>query len=201
MGKLRVHLTFANVVSVIALLFALGLGGAWAASELSKNEVKSKHIGKGQVKAKDLGKNAVSSPKVADGSLLDHDFAPGQLPAGPQGERGPQGEPGAPAAELFGYVRDPGQAADENAVVEYGSGISGVTESGTGTYFVAFNRSLDNCAISAVAGQGAPPGSAVTHGPAMPRVFNMDGGVAEIGWLNVVSHTATDTSFLIAAFC
>jgi hypothetical protein len=48
MGKLHAHLTFANVVSVISLLFAIGLGGAWAASELSKNEVKSRHIGNGQ---------------------------------------------------------------------------------------------------------------------------------------------------------
>ena len=35
MGKLRERLTFANVVSVIALIFAMGLGGAWAATELS----------------------------------------------------------------------------------------------------------------------------------------------------------------------
>jgi hypothetical protein len=97
MGKLRAHLTFANLVSVISLLFALGLGGAWAASELSKNEVKSKHIGKGQVKTKDLGKNAVTSRKVDNGSLLGEDFAPNQLPQGeqgPPGERGPKGDPG-----------------------------------------------------------------------------------------------------------
>jgi hypothetical protein len=95
-GKYRDRLTFSNVVSVISLLFALGLGSAWAATELEKNEVKSKHIGKGQVKNVDLANNAVTSPKVADGSLLNQDFAPGQLPAGPQGERGLQGEQGPP---------------------------------------------------------------------------------------------------------
>ena len=94
MGEPRARLTFANVVSVISLLFAIGLGGAWAASELSKNEVKSKHIGKGQVRSPDLGKNSVASPKVADASLLEQDFAPGQLPAGPPGEQGSQGPQG-----------------------------------------------------------------------------------------------------------
>jgi hypothetical protein len=56
-GKFSNHVR-GNVVGYIALFFALGLGSAWAATELDKNEVKSKHIGKGQVKAKDLGKNA-----------------------------------------------------------------------------------------------------------------------------------------------
>ena len=106
-GKLRAHLTFANVVSMIALLFALGLGGAWAASELSKNEVKSKHIGKGQVKNSDLADDSVTSPKVADGSLLSDDFAPGQLQQGPPGERGPQGERG-----LQGERGEPGEPGD-----------------------------------------------------------------------------------------
>ena len=105
---------------MISLLFALGLGGAWAASELSKNEVKSKHIGKGQVKAKDLGKNAVSSPKVANGSLLDEDFAPGQLPAGPPGEQGEPGERGAQGipgpTEGFGGDSFPGNLPSEQVV-------------------------------------------------------------------------------------
>src|SRR5688572_16166789 len=93
-GKYRERLTFSNVVSVISLLFALGLGTAWAATELGKNEVKSKHIKNAGVKTKDLANNSVTSPKVADGSLQDQDFAPGQRPQGPQGERGPQGEQG-----------------------------------------------------------------------------------------------------------
>jgi hypothetical protein len=104
-GKYRERLTFSNVVSVISLLFALGLGSAWAATELSKNDVKSKHIKNRAVKTKDLANNAVTSPKVADGSLLDQDFASGQLPAGPQGERGPQGDRGAtgPIGPSTGY--------------------------------------------------------------------------------------------------
>lgn len=94
MGTLVAHLR-SNVVGYVALFFALGLGSAWAATELDKNEVKSKHIAPGQVKKSDLGKNAVTSPKVANGSLLGEDFAAGQLP---QGEPGPPGEPGSNGA-------------------------------------------------------------------------------------------------------
>ena len=51
LSRLRGRLTFANVVSVIALFAALGLGTAWA---LQANSVKSKHIVNGQVKGVDV---------------------------------------------------------------------------------------------------------------------------------------------------
>ena len=89
-GKFSNHVRD-NVIGYLALFVALS-GTAWAATELEKNEVKSKHIGKGQVKSADLGKNSVTSPKVADGSLLGADFAPGQLPAGEPGDTGPPGQ-------------------------------------------------------------------------------------------------------------
>lgn len=81
MGRLRDRLTFANVVSVVSLLLALGVGTAWAAQELSKNDVRSRHIAKGQVKTPDLAKSAVTSAKVKNGSLLGKDFSLGQFPA------------------------------------------------------------------------------------------------------------------------
>ena len=93
-GKFSSHVR-SNVIGYLALFVALS-GTAWAATELEKNEVKSKHIGKGQVKTADLAKNAVASPKVADGSLLERDFAAGQLPRGERGLPGETGEPGPP---------------------------------------------------------------------------------------------------------
>jgi hypothetical protein len=92
--RLRSHIQ-SNVVGYVALFFALSLGGAWAATELQRNEVKSKHIAKKQVKSSDLAPEAVTSPKVANGSLLGDDFAPGQLPSGPNGATGPAGPNGA----------------------------------------------------------------------------------------------------------
>jgi hypothetical protein len=83
LNRIRQRLTFANVVSAVALFVALG-GSAYA-------------IGKNTIGTKQLKNDAVTSPKVADGALLSEDFAPGELPAGtqgPQGERGPEGIPG-----------------------------------------------------------------------------------------------------------
>lgn len=94
MGKLRGHVRN-NVVGYMALFVALS-GTAYAATELDKNEVKSKHIGAGQVKNSDLANGSVTSRKVADGSLLDDDFAAGQLPAGERGPAGADGLQGPP---------------------------------------------------------------------------------------------------------
>jgi hypothetical protein len=119
----------------LALFVALS-GTAWAATELDKNEVKSKHIGKRQVKSADLGNNSVTSPKVADRSLLGEDFAPGQLPQGaqgatgpqgPQGERGPQGEQGPPGPTLGATenVANPPPAEGFNGAVTVTTPVSG----------------------------------------------------------------------------
>ena len=95
----------ATVVAYLGLFVALATGGAYAASELGKGDVASKHIKNGGIKNKDIAGNAVTSPKVENGSLLGEDFAAGQLPEGergPQGEQGIQGLPGT--ARAYGRV-------------------------------------------------------------------------------------------------
>lgn len=97
LDSLRRHLSYANVMATVAVFAALG-GSSYAAIALTKNSVKSTHIGKGQVKAPDIASNAVRSAKVKDRSLLAKDFKSGQLPQGPVGPPGPQGVPGAAGA-------------------------------------------------------------------------------------------------------
>ena len=211
--KLSGHVR-SNVIGYLALFVALS-GTAWAATELDKNEVKSKHIGKGQVKNSDLGNNSVTSPKVADGSLLDDDFAPGQLPAGPQGPQGPegpQGEPGTPGAPgqdattLFAYVRDPGAGATENALIQYGKGATTVSELATdGVYDVTFNQSVANCVAHATPGMGDPQGPLAAPGggyTAWTGLAADPGNVANT--LRVVTYsggTSSDASFQVSVFC
>jgi hypothetical protein len=84
---MRPRLTFANLISCLALFVALG-SGAYAATQLPKNSIGSKQI----------KKNAVNSAKVKDRSLKAADFQEGQLPAGPQGLQGAKGDQGAPGA-------------------------------------------------------------------------------------------------------
>jgi hypothetical protein len=109
MTGIRRRLTFANIVSVLALFLAL-CGGAYAVSVAAKNSVTSKSIKNGQVKTKDLGSNSVDSSKIQDGSLANQDFAAGQVPAGPRGPNGATGPQGAtgvqgPAGEAAAFAR------------------------------------------------------------------------------------------------
>jgi hypothetical protein len=182
-----------NVLGLIALFIALG-AGAYAAG-LPKNSVKSKQIKAGAVKTGELADNAVTSPKVANGSLLEEDFGAGQLPAGPQGL------PGQDATNLFAYIRDQGDGAAANVV--YGKGVTAVSETAfAGEYRVTFDRSVLNCVAHATSGEGDPHGGAASTEQGAAAVF-MQTDAAEV--IEVVFDDAagagSDTSFLVSAFC
>jgi hypothetical protein len=98
-GRLRGKLTFANVVSFLALFVALS-GFAVAATQLKKNSVGSKQIKKnavttskiknaavtgqklatGSVGSAQLQDNSITGANVQDGSLSAADLAPGTIP-------------------------------------------------------------------------------------------------------------------------
>jgi hypothetical protein len=68
LAKLRPRLTYANVMSTIAVFVAVSTGGAYAA-----NTVFSIDIVDGEVKTADLASGSVSGGKVADNSLTGAD--------------------------------------------------------------------------------------------------------------------------------
>jgi hypothetical protein len=75
LGRMRSTLTYANVMSTIALFGVLG-GGAYAAArigpdDIKRNAVRSKHIKKNQVGRKHLKRNAVSAAKIASGAVTN----------------------------------------------------------------------------------------------------------------------------------
>jgi hypothetical protein len=80
MGRTRIRLGYANVVSTLCLFLVLGGGAAFAATQLPKNSV-----GTPQLKAA-----AVTPPKLSAAAK-----AALTGPRGPQGEAGPRGETGA----------------------------------------------------------------------------------------------------------
>ena len=93
----RRHLTFANVMSVIAVFIALG-GASYAAVNLPKNSVGTKQLKGKAVGTKQLKANAIKSNKVKDFSLRASDFGKGEIPSGPTGPMGLPGEDGQPGA-------------------------------------------------------------------------------------------------------
>ena len=106
MKSLRKHLTYANVMSTIAVFLLLGGATAIAAGGLGKNTVGTKQ----------LKKNAVTAEKVKDGSLLGADFAAGQIPAGAKGATGSAGSAGAKGATGAAGATGPAGPATANSV-------------------------------------------------------------------------------------
>lgn len=103
MQKLRNRLTYANVMSTMALFLVVAGGTAFAATQLPKNSVGSKQ----------LKKNSVNSAKVRNGSLRIADFRKNERSKlrgsdGAQGIRGSQGVPGPQGIQ--GPKGDPGVA-------------------------------------------------------------------------------------------
>jgi hypothetical protein len=71
MKRVRVRITYANVVSTLALFLVLGGGAAFAATKLTTSDIK-----KGAIKTKLLAKNAVSSAKIASNAVKTRNIAP-----------------------------------------------------------------------------------------------------------------------------
>lgn len=76
MKQLRKHLTFANVVSCVALFLALG-GAAVAAKTAAK--VKTKDLANGVVTTPKLHNGAVTTPKLRNRSVISTKIAPGNV--------------------------------------------------------------------------------------------------------------------------
>jgi hypothetical protein len=68
MKKMRPRLTFANVISCLALFVALG-GSAYAATQLKKNSVGTKQLKKNAVTEAKVGNEAITAAKVKSGTL------------------------------------------------------------------------------------------------------------------------------------
>jgi hypothetical protein len=71
---IRKRLTYANVMSSIAVFLVLGGGAAYAAKKIGSNEIKGNSITTGKIKkeavsASKLKKNAVTTAKIANGAV------------------------------------------------------------------------------------------------------------------------------------
>lgn len=146
--KLRARLTYANIVSTIALVAAVGGGTAYAAtkigtnniryhavtgSKLASNAVTPSKIKNNAVTGTDIRKSTITASDVKDGSLLAADFASGQLPKGDKGD---------PGVAIFGVVNAAGGVLSQR-------GVAGVASTDAGAYTVTIGRPVSACAVMA----------------------------------------------------
>jgi hypothetical protein len=76
---LRTRLSYANVIATLALLIALGTGGAYAASKVAPKSVGAKQLRPGAVTADKIRKNAVTAPKIAPLAVKEGKLAAGAI--------------------------------------------------------------------------------------------------------------------------
>ncbi|MDQ3724570.1 MAG: hypothetical protein M3335_01555 [Actinomycetota bacterium] len=163
MKQLRKRLTYANVMSSIAVFFVLTGATAFAATQLAKNSVGSKQLKKNAVttakvnnKAITTGKiknNAVTGAKIADGAVTGakaDEASFGQVPSAKTADVA-----GSASNVLWAVVDNPGGAGN-TTLVRSSQPAPTVTEN-VGVD-VAFNRNISNCAWSATRGT---PGAGV----------------------------------------
>jgi len=80
--RIRQRLTFANVMSSIAVFLVLGGGAAYATKKVGSNEIKGNSITTGKIKkeavsAAKLKKNAVTNAKIRNGAVNSFKIASG----------------------------------------------------------------------------------------------------------------------------
>jgi hypothetical protein len=81
MKMLRDKLTYANVISTLALVLALGMGSAYAASQLAPKSVGERQLRPGAVTADKIRKNAVTAPKIKAEAVKQGKIAAGAVVA------------------------------------------------------------------------------------------------------------------------
>ena len=98
LARLRAHLTYANVVSTLCLFVLLG-SGAYAAFQLPKDSVRSKHIVDGQVKSSD-----VRDDTLPGGGLDGQDIAGDALSGNDINEASLGPVPSAGNSDQLGFI-------------------------------------------------------------------------------------------------
>lgn len=149
---LRKRLTYANVMSSLAVFLILGGATAFAAQKIGSNGLKANSVTTAKIKkeavtTKKIKKNAVTGAKVKDGSLTGADInlsTVGTVPSASSVETVRTFSVGASKGQLISLVKtstfelmgfcDPNEEG-------FPPGIEGTEAERTGTVYVIYNRS------------------------------------------------------------
>ena len=137
---IRSKLSFANVISCLALFIALG-GTGYAAITLPRNSVGSAQLRSKSVGTSEMKSNAVTSRTIKRGSIQTSDMS-ATARASLRGQAGPAGPAGPPGTTFRAAVPTGGSVAAGNATRATHVG-------GTNEYTVEFPRDLSGCIATA----------------------------------------------------
>ncbi len=154
MKHVRKRLTYANVMSSIAVFLVLGGGAALAATTLPANSVGTKQIQKQAVKTGKIAKKAVRTGKldaeaVKAGKLARESIVTNRLRDNVVNSDKVNSSIQTTADLLFATVAP----ADGAAAIVRGRGATGVTRVAAGFYVVTFDREVTDCSWVATYGQ------------------------------------------------
>jgi hypothetical protein len=76
---IKAHLSYANVLSTLALVLAVGTGGAYAANQIAERSVGAKQLRPGAVTADKIRKHAVTAPKLEAAAVKQGKIANGAI--------------------------------------------------------------------------------------------------------------------------
>lgn len=117
MKQIRKRLTYANVMSSIAVFLVLGGGAAFAAAQLGKNTVGSKQLKKNAVSAAKIKNEAVTNAKLKAGAVTETKLANGAVTSSKLGENavtnGKLGESAVTTGKLAGEAVTTGKIAND----------------------------------------------------------------------------------------
>ena len=197
--KLRSRITYANVISTLALVLAVSGGTAYAVStirardigyhavtgsKINWNAISASKVKNSSLSGRDLRDQSVRTEDVRNGSLRAEDFAAGQVPLGPKGDKGD------PATSIFGTIAADGKLGSHNNVVASSRGAAG-------TYTATINQDVSKCAVVATlaidtAGiVAAQPNGGATPASAQQITFK----TRDLG------GAPTDNQFSFAVYC
>lgn len=192
MKQISKRLTYANVMSSIAVFLVLG-GATALAAGLAKNSVGPKQLKKNAVTTAKIKNDAVTGAKVKDGSLSGSDINPAGLGTVPTAA---SANNAANADKLNGLSSSAFVAksnylwaiVDQDGNLVNGSGAVSAERLDPGEFRITFNRTVTECAAGGTATDisgGAAPGEEFV------RIVGTDNREQEA--TNTVDVTLTDT--------
>lgn len=155
MKQIRNRLTYANVMSSLAVFLVLGGATAFAASKIGANQLKANSVKTGKivkeaVTTSKIKNNAVNTAKITDGAVTGakaDEASFGQVPSAKTAETA-----GSASNVLWAVVSNPAGAGNTTLV----RSNTPVTVTENVGVDVAFNRNISNCVWSATRGTPGP---------------------------------------------